>query len=65
MNPIHITANINRWTLAWKINDLANVQALLPYAHNGRHDLIIAYISDMSSECSPIHIVSNIIKLCD
>ena len=35
------TNNFDRSTLAPKINVFANLQALLPYAHDGSHGLII------------------------
>ena len=46
-----------------KTNELANLQALLPYAHNGGPSLIIAKVSDLFDELSPIDNVSNIEKL--
>ena len=49
-----------------KIKDLANLQALLPYADIGCHGTIIAQLCDVycHGKHSPIESVSKIIKLC-
>ena len=47
-----------------KYNDLTILQALLLYAHNGCHGLIIVYVV-RCGEHSPIDSVSNIMKLSD
>ena len=41
----------------------ANLQAFLPYAHNGGHGLIIAEVSDFIGERSPNDSVSITLRL--
>ena len=42
----NLTYNFNRWMLTKKSMTQVNLQALLPYAHNGWHDLSIAQVGD-------------------
>ena len=39
--------------------------AIYMYGHNGRCGLIIAQVCTISGQCSPIHIVRKLMKLCD
>ena len=49
--------------LAKKINGIANLQALLPFAHNGCVDYCLSQVI-LGGECSHIEIVSNM-QLCN
>ena len=60
---IHVLISIGE-SLPKTINDLANLQALLPYTHNGCHGPGIA-CQCFFAEHSPIDCVSKIITLCD